>query len=81
VDVVYGSTMCRPKGGIPLLRSGPSTGDRAAKVAYERRMAAKQRRPVAPGGAGGGARRGSLDLELWASVWDATRLYVELGGR
>jgi hypothetical protein len=31
------------------------------------------------GGAGGGARRSSLDLELRASVWDAARLYVKLG--
>jgi hypothetical protein len=64
-----------------LIRSGPSTVDRAAMVVCERCTAAKHRRPVAPGGAGGGARRGSLDLELRCTTFSAVSTYAERGTR
>jgi hypothetical protein len=77
MGLVHRSIMDRGQGGI--LRSNP-----------RRRFRIERSRWHASGHTvvGGGARRcfaeGSpalLDLELWASVWDAARLYVELGGR
>jgi hypothetical protein len=77
VDLVHWSMVDRAKGLCPnLIWAVPlrSSGQGSPQVVCGGR-------DRVPGGARRGRRRSSLDLELWASVWDAARLYVELGGR
>jgi hypothetical protein len=81
--MVYGSMVDRSKGYAPIL-SGPSTSDRAARVALRRCAAAGQRRPVEPAAelAGDGRRfAGDGQNGFLHTVLSADCTYAELGTR